>query len=257
MKKTQNILITGASSGIGAGLAEKYSKDGATLYLQGRNTERLEEIANKCRNNGATVHTKIIDVTDTNGMERWIKQVDSNTPLDIVIANAGISAGLGQNGEDGKQVREIFATNIDGVINTVQPVIPLMKARKSGQIAIMSSLAGIRALPSSPAYSASKACVRYYGEALRGVLIKDNVYISVICPSYITTPMTDVNDFPMPLIMSVEKAANIIVSGLTKKKRRIAFPLLIHIPLWLISCLSPVITDPIFSRLPAKPSMKY
>ena len=255
MKIAKNILITGASSGLGAELALAYARVGNVLYLQGRDVNRLENVASRCRTNGAIVRTEIIDVTDVPAMQNWIELADRQTPLDLLIANAGISAGTGGDGESGKQVRKIFATNIDGVINSIQPVIPLMLARKSGQIAIMSSLAGIRTLPSSPAYSASKACVRYYGEALRGNLAKEGVCVSVICPGYVKTPMTDVNNFPMPFIMTAEKAARIIVAGLAKGKGRIAFPLLLYLPLWWLACLSPRITDPFFSRLPAKPSL--
>jgi len=249
----RNILITGASSGIGASLAEHYAKTGATLYLQGRNEKRLESITSICRAHGATVHERAIDVTDASAMESWLLEADRNSPLDLIIANAGISAGTGKNGEGTGQVRRIFATNIDGVINTVQPLIPAMIKRGSGHIAIMSSLASIRALPSCPAYSASKACVRYYGEGLRGWLAPKGVKVSVICPGYIKTPMTDVNTFPMPFIMTVDKATRIIARGLAKNSARIAFPRILYIPLWLLSCLSVRLTDPIFSRLPTKP----
>ncbi len=254
MKIPQNILITGASSGLGAALALEYASLGNTLYLQGRNVDRLKEVVGKCQGMGAEVHSKIIDVTDAEGMENWIWQADAQSPLDLLIANAGISAGTGGNGESSKQVRRIFSTNIDGVINSVQPVIPLMIARKSGQIAIMSSLAGIRALPSSPAYSASKACVRYYGEALRGNLLKHGVSVSVICPGYIKTTMNDVNNFPMQFLINAEKAAKIISRNLAKGRGRIAFPLSLYLPLWWLACISPRLTDQLFSRLPAKPS---
>jgi short-subunit dehydrogenase len=254
MKNPRNILITGASSGLGVALAIHYAKAGNTLYLQGRDAGRLEKVAAQCRLQKAEVHTRIADVTDASAMKEWIEQADVSG-LDLVIANAGISAGMGSDGENSWQVRRIFATNIDGVINTVQPVLPLMLARKSGQIAIMSSLAGIRALPSAPAYSASKACVRYYGEALRGALLRSGVSVSVICPGYIKTPMTDVNNFPMPFIISAEKAARIIAARLAAGRGRIAFPLMLYLPLWWLSCLSQVITDPVFSRLPAKPAL--
>jgi short-subunit dehydrogenase len=254
MKNPQNIAITGASSGIGAALARRYAGPGVHLYLQGRNPARLEEVAASCRKKQAVVHTHILDVTDKDIMQRWLEDADTKTPIDLVIANAGISAGTGGGGESAEQVRQIFATNIDGVINTVQPLIPRMVARKSGQIAIMSSLAGIRGLPSCPAYSASKICVRGYGEALRGWLGKEGVKVSVICPGYIRTPMTDTNDFRMPFIMEADKAALIMMEGLARNKSRIAFPLALYIPLWFLSCLSTFITDPFFARLPAKPS---
>ncbi len=252
MKIPKNILITGASSGIGAALAIEYAHFGNNLYLSGRDAGRLKNVADSCLQRGAKVHTKILDVTDAIEMHKWIERVDAATPLDLVIANAGVSAGMGGDGEDGAQVRRLFATNIDGVINTVQPVIPLMLKRKSGQIAIMSSLAGIRALPSAPAYSASKACVRYYGEALRGVLLKDGVTVSVICPGYIDTAMTAVNQFPMPFIMSAPDAAHKIATSLARGRGRIAFPPMLYIPLWFISCLSPLLTDWVFARLPKK-----
>jgi NADP-dependent 3-hydroxy acid dehydrogenase YdfG len=254
MKIPKNILITGASSGLGAALALEYARPGNILHLLGRNENRLEEVAGKCRALRANVYIKAIDVTDAKAMDDYIKQADASSPLDLLIANAGISAGTGGAIEGDEQVRKIFATNIDGVINSVQPVVPLMLARKSGQVAIISSLAGIRALPSSPAYSASKACVRYYGEALRGNLLKHNVQVSVICPGYVITPMTDVNDFPMPFLMPAQKAAQIIARALKRGRGRIAFPGRLFIPLWWLSCLSPIATDFIFSRLPAKPA---
>lgn len=253
MNMAKNILITGASSGLGAALALEYADSGTTLHLQGRNAVRLDNIAQQCRAKGATVFTKIIDVTDANAMENWVQAADLHAPLDLIIANAGISAGTGiRTSEPAAQVRKLFAVNIDGVINTIHPIIPAMTQRKSGQIAIMSSLAGIRALPSSPAYSASKACVRYYGESLRGNLQKCGVGVNVICPGYITTPMTAVNRFPMPFIMSAEKAAHIIRKKLMRNPTRISFPNALYLPLWWLSCLSPRLTDPLFSRLPAK-----
>ena len=259
MNKTQNtspkhILITGASSGLGAALASHYARSGVALFLQGRNAQRLEQVAEKCRKKGAQVQVKSADVKDAQMMRDYILAADSLMPIDLVIANAGISAGTGGRQEGAGQVSAIFATNVDGVINTIQPLCEAMAARGHGQIAIISSLAGIRALPSCPAYSASKAAVRYYGEALRGALKKSGVKVSVVCPGYIQTPMTDINPFPMPFMMSAEKAAGIIARGLAKNAPRIAFPIRLYLPLWWISCLSPRITNPFFECLPAKPS---
>jgi short-subunit dehydrogenase len=255
MSSFKNVLITGASSGLGRALALHYAKAGVSLHLQGRNQARLDVVSQECEAQGAAVYPRLLDVTDAQGMEDWLKAANAQTPIDLVIANAGISAGSGTKGETAQQARRIFATNVDGVLNTVQPLMSAMLARKSGHIAIISSLAGIRALPSCPSYSASKACVRYYGESLRGWLGAKGVNVSVICPGYITTPMTRVNNFPMPFIMSAEKAAGIIAKGLEKNRARIAFPLPLYLPLWFLSCLSVRITDPFFSRLPAKPNL--
>ncbi len=252
------IAITGASSGLGWALALYYARPNVTLLLQGRNEARLEAIASECRALGAKVEAARIDVMDQDAMSEWLISADSRMPIDLLIANAGISAGSGGgllHGESAEQARKILGVNIDGVVNTIGPIIPRMSKRGSGQIALMASLAGYRGLPSAPAYSASKAAVRVYGEGLRGLLSARGVKVCVICPGYIRTPMTDRNPFRMPFIMSAERAASIIARGLRRNKARIAFPWMLSVPLWLITCLPPRWTDPFFARLPAKPSV--
>jgi short-subunit dehydrogenase len=251
IKTPRKILITGASSGLGAELAKQYATAGVTLFLTGRNSDRLNLVKNACTKKGAEVHVKILDIKNKEELSNWINSI---VELDLVIANAGISAGTGGYGESIKQVENIFATNIDGVIHTIHPAIDIMQKQKNGQIAIISSLAGYRGMPSSPAYSASKAAVKVYGEALRGVLKKDGIALSVITPGYITTPMTNINNFIMPFKMDVEKAAKHIIKKLQKNPARIAFPFPLYFIVWLMSCLPPSIIDPIFSRLPQKPN---
>lgn len=253
MRAPEVILITGASSGLGAALAREYAAEGITLHLLARNGERLMQVANGCRARGAEVRTARIDVTDKEAIAAYIEKADETQPIDLVIANAGISAGTGGTQEPVDQVDAIFAVNVQGVLNTIHPILPRMSARGRGQIAIMSSLAGIRALPSCPAYSASKAAVRYYGDALRGAAKKSGVHVSVICPGYIHTPMTAINDFIMPCVMSPERAARIIRCGLRRKKRRIAFPARLYLPLWWLACLPIFLTDFLFAKLPSKP----
>ena len=248
----QTILITGASSGIGAALAEGYAAPGVTLILTARNNQRLEEVAERCRTKGAQVQLATVDVTDKLGLAEFIKRMDDETPIDLVIANAGISSGSFEGTESLEAAEKVFAVNLDGVINTIHPLIPLMSARGRGQIAIMSSLAGICALPGAPAYSASKAAVRFYGDALRGMLKPHHVHVSVICPGWITTPLTDKNNFPMPFIMPVERAIHIIMRNLQKKKARIAFPLTLYFLLRILAILPVFLSDSFFARLPKK-----
>lgn len=255
MKDPKNIAITGASSGLGAALALHYAASGIILHLQGRDKDRLEKVAAACQTKGAQVYAVLLDVTDADATSRWLQDADAKTPIDLIIANAGVSAGTGIHGEGGDQARRIFSTNIGGVVNSVEPLLPAMISRRRGQIAIMSSLASFRGLPSAPAYSASKACVRAWGEALRGWLSGTGVELSVVCPGYIRTPMTDTNPFPMPFIMDADKAAGIIANGLARNKARIAFPFVLYAAIWLLGCLPPSLTDPLFSRLPAKPSI--
>lgn len=269
MQNPKNILITGASSGIGRALAICYSASGINLFLCGRNLEKLQETKGLCEELGAKVFLEILDVADESAIKNWIEKIDV---LDLVIANAGISAGTAGGSESFAQVKKIFSTNLDGVLNVIHPAIEKMKIKKNkfprdqiadqiadqivGQIALISSLAGMRGLPSSPAYSGSKAAVRVYGEGLRGNLAPFGIEVNVICPGYIKTPMTDVNDFPMPFLMSAEQCAKIIKRDLVKNKSRIAFPFPLYFLVWLAALLSTKITDPIFAKLPGKKALE-
>lgn len=249
MKNPKNIAITGASSGIGAALARHYAAPGITLYLHGRNKERLEQVAAACKKSGATVHIHVGDVRDAEDMRAWL----ADKPLNLAIANAGISAGIGGGGESAAQAKEIFAINVDGVANTVYAALGTMQ--EQGQIAIISSLAGIRGLPSSPAYSASKASVRVWGEGLRGWLRPTGIHVCVVCPGFVRTPLTDVNPYHMPFLMEPEKAARLIARGLAKNKPRIAFPWQLYWPLLLLGALPMPVVDKLLARLPGKPSL--
>jgi short-subunit dehydrogenase len=252
--KPRHILITGASSGLGAALAEAYATDGVVLSLQGRNTDRLRRVAEQAERRGARVTIKKLDVTDAWDMKSWIENCDHREPVDLVIANAGISAGTGGGKETELQSRKIFDVNLTGVLNTIHPVLPLMMARQRGQIAIMSSLAGFRGFAGAPAYCASKAAVRVYGEALRGEMMKHGVAVNVICPGFVKTPMTDVNRFRMPFLMSAEKAARIIKEGLAADRARIAFPWPMYALVRLFSALPSGLLDLTAARLPKKAS---
>ena len=252
MKNPKNILISGAGSGIGRALAISYSAPNVNLFFCGRDEKKLRETKFLCEALKANVSYEILDVCDELLVKNWIEKIEKNYPLDLVIANAGISAGTAGGPESFAQVKKIFSTNLDGVLNVIYPAIEKMRERTKGQIAIISSLAGMRGLPSSPAYSGSKAAVRVYGEALRGNLAPLGIEVNVVCPGYIKTPMTDVNEFPMPFLMSAEKCAAIIKRDLEKNKSRIAFPFPLYFVVWLAALLSTKITDPIFAKLPGK-----
>lgn len=252
MKNPQSILITGASSGIGEALAFHYAQPGVFLALGGRNHSRLEAVARRCRNKGADVSAKTTDVTERDAMRAWIEDMEGTHPFDLVIANAGISGDSGRRGKslDESLTRDIFAVNMAGVLNTIFPVIEPMKKRRRGQLALVSSIAGFRGLPSAPAYSASKVMVKAYGEALRGVLAKDGVEVSVICPGFVESRITANNDFPMPMIMTAGKAARIIARGLTKNRIVITFPWLMGALMWTLNLLPSSWSHRMLSRMP-------
>lgn len=251
-----NIVISGANSGIGRALALAYAAQNVNLFLCARDEKRLQDIKQICLELKANVFTKSVDVRNEVAMAQWIEEIEKNHTIDLVIANAGISAGTSGGTESVKQIKDIFSTNIDGVLNLINPVIEKMKQRRSGQVALIASLAGFRGLPSSPAYSASKAAVRVYAEGLRGNLAEFGIKVNAVCPGYIKTPMTAVNKFYMPFLMPAEKCAQIIKQGLAQNKSRIAFPFPLYFVVWLATLLSTRITDPIFARLPKKSKME-
>ena len=248
----KSILITGASSGIGWALALEYSCAGINLALCGRNPHRLLKIAKLCQAKGARVLYKVIDVRNRLEMADWIAQIDSQNPLDLVIANAGVSSGTNINVSEEEQIRDIFTVNMVGTLNTILPIIEPMRLRKKGQIAVLSSLAGFRGMPSAPAYCASKAAVRSYGEGLRGRLSGDGISVSVICPGFVKSRITDANDFRMPFIMPASKASRLIKKGLKKNPPRIAFPWQSYFFTLFISFLPLSWTDELLSRAPKK-----
>ncbi len=252
MENRTSILITGASSGLGAALAEAYAAPGVRLALGGRDAERLDAVAASCRSAGAEVEVAVVDVVDAEATARWVETADDRRALDLMIANAGISAGSRSTGESAEQVRRILSVNVDGMVSTVLPAIPRMVGRGRGQIAMMASLAGYRGLPGAPAYCASKAAVKVFGEALRGELAGKGVGVSVICPGYIDTPMTQRNRFPMPFLMDAPSAARLIKRRLARNKARIAFPWPMAAAVWLLQALPPGAIDRLLARLPRK-----
>ena len=258
MREPKSVLITGASSGIGEALALSYAAPGAFLALTGRDAARSETVAAACRAKGATVLAETVDAADAAAMADFVGRAHARQPLDLVIANAGISAGSGGKGESAEQAQRIFDVNVGGVVNTVAPAVERMLAKPRagaaprGQVAIVSSLAGFRGFPGAPAYCASKAAVKIWGEALRGELHARGIEVTVICPGYVRTRMTEDNKFRMPLIMDAERAAGIVRRGLARNKARIAFPWRLHFMVQLIAALPPGWIDPLFRRLPRK-----
>lgn len=251
-REFDSILITGASSGLGEALSLAASGPGRRLWLTGRDEARLDAVATACRGKGATVTAAVLNVLDEAAMKEFVERADKESALDLVIANAGISGGTGGGGESDVQAREIFDVNLTGVLNTIHPAIARMRPRRHGQIAVMSSLAALRGFPGAPAYSASKASVKIYAEALRGALAADGIGVSAICPGFVRSRMTAVNDFPMPFLMDADRAAKIILKGLRANRTVIAFPWSMYWMVSLLSLLPPALAVRMLSRLPAK-----
>lgn len=223
----RSIVITGASSGIGRALALEYADKGHLLALTGRDQTRLDEVAAACVKRGGTAVTATIDVRDRQALADWLLEIDARNSVDLLIANAGILGGTpdGISPETNDDSRIILETNIDGLFNTIHPLLPRMIARRRGQIAVMSSIAGLVPLFWCPSYAASKAAAYSYGMSLRDSLRPHGVSVSVICPGFVDTPMTaQLSGSRRSREFSAEKAAVLIRQGLERNKALIAFP---------------------------------
>jgi short-subunit dehydrogenase len=251
----RHVLITGASSGLGHALALECAGSEVVLHLSGRDGARLEATAGACRAAGAEVRTAVLDVRDATAMEAWIMAAGR---LDLVIANAGVSGGTGGVEEPAAQARLIFETNVTGVINTVQPALRAMVEQQPGpeglrgRIAVVASLAAFVAAPHAPAYSAAKAAVQRWAEALDGVERARGIRLHAICPGYVRTPMTAVNEFWMPLLMEPADAARRTLTGIARGRCRVAYPWPLYLAARLAGALPPGLRNGIFTRLPAK-----
>ena len=246
----RTIVITGASSGIGEALAVRYARAGAVLGLVGRDRERLERVAERCRAAGSEVHLGLIDVCDRAALASWLQDLDRSSPVDLLIANAGVMTGVpsGEQLEDAEAAYRLMQINVLGMMNTVQPLLPAMVARGHGQIGIMSSVSALSPLPDAPSYSASKAAVLSYGIALRDRIYHTGVRVSVLCPGYITSPMTSRLRGWKPFEMTPEAAAKRLVAGLARERALVAFPW----PLVLLARSSRLLPDKL-RRIGMKP----
>ena len=252
-----HVLITGASSGLGRALAEACARPGAVLHLSGRDGPRLAEAAAACRAKGAEVREAVLDVQDAAAMAAWIGGAGR---LDLVIANAGVSAGTGGATEPPDQVRRIFAINVTGVLNTALPAIEAM-ARQApgadglrGRVAVIASLAAFVAAPGAPAYCATKAAVQRWAEALDASERRRGIRLHAICPGYVRTPMTAQNPFPMPFLMDADEAARRTLAGIARGRLRIAYPWPTYALARIAGALPPAVRAWIFTRMPAKPA---
>ena len=167
-----------------------------------------------------------IDICARERLNAWLTTFDTLSPIDLLIVNAGIMGGAAPNDaiERPDSSRAIIETNVIGALNTIHPILPRMIARGSGQIAILSSIAGFIPLPDAPTYAASKAALLSYGLGLRGALYDKGIKVNVICPGYVSTPMFAQEHGWKPFEMTPERAAALIWRGLERDKSIITFP---------------------------------
>ena len=218
----KTIWITGASSGIGKALAIKFSKEGWNVAISARRENLLEEIA-KSNNN---IYPFPLDVTNSEKCKSIFESVIKKTgEINISVFCTGIHDPKSEKKLNIEKIREIMEVNFFGTVNSINAIYDYYKEKKSGQISIVSSVAGYRGLPAAGAYCASKSALSSFAESLYFDLKRFNVRVSLVNPGFIKTPMTDQNDFPMPMMKSAEFAAEQMFKGLTQKKAfEIHFP---------------------------------
>lgn len=237
------ILITGASGAIGQALALKYAHRGHYLLLQGRRRQSLERLAEQCRQQGADAEVQALDLTDSDARRSWLEQLTGDNLPDLVIANAGINISNTGEGEDPAHSQQLLEVNLMAPVALASELAPAMRKRGSGQLVFISSLAAWYGLPVTPSYSASKAGLKAYGEALRGWLAPYGVGVSVVMPGYVSSPMAAAMPGPKPWQWSAERAARVIYRGVERNSARISFPFPLNIGSWCLAVLPSAVSQ--------------
>jgi short-subunit dehydrogenase len=222
----KTILITGASSGIGAALARAHARSGVALMLWGRDAARLDDVAGQCRALGATVTSQIFDLRDAAGFAARLAAADAATPIDLVIFNAG----LGGSVPDDARAEAPETAQAVAEVNFVAPVVganvmaDAMAKRGAGQIVLIGSISESYPLPMAPTYAATKAGLRLFAEALGLRLSKHGVMVTLVSPGFIDTPMSRKVPEAKPFLITADAAAAVIARGIAAQKRVIVVP---------------------------------
>ena len=215
------VWITGASTGIGAEVARQMAAAGVSVATSARKAEQLAAAAQR----NSHLKPYPLDVTDVAAVAATFARIESELgAVDLVIAGAGTYAPVSLDTFRPEPFRHMYEVNYLGVINVLSAVLPVFRARRSGHIAWIASVAGYRGLPRAAAYGPTKAALINLAESLKPELEADGVAVTVINPGFVKTPLTAQNDFEMPYLMEVEEAARLTIAGLAAGKFEVAYP---------------------------------
>ncbi len=218
-------IVTGASSGIGWALAQRLARSGYKVGLVARRQEKLQELAAEITANGGTSALAPADIADRAQTVAAIREVGQQLgPVDLLIANAGVGMPTVLEPMNIADIEAMVRVNLLGVVYSLEAVLPEMLRRGQGHVAAISSQAAYKGLPGESAYCASKAAVNTYLEGLRIHLRDKGIAVTTVCPGFVHTPMTAVNEFHMPFVMRADEAARRIVKALARKCKVYNFP---------------------------------
>ena len=243
-------FITGASSGLGMGLALQLAQEGYAVGLAARREARLEEVADKVREQGGTAGIFPCDVSQRDQVAGAIQRCEEELgPVDLLVANAGVSINTRVEAFDAVEIERVIRINLLGAVYATEAVLEGMLERDRGQIVAVSSIAGFAGLPMSAAYSASKGGMTNFFESLRIDLRGSGVDVTVITPGFVKTPMTAHNLHPMPFLMDLEPAVELMTRAIRKRKKSLAFPWPLAAVAWSIRLLPRPAYDWLVSRV--------
>ncbi len=230
----KKVWITGASSGIGRALAKEMATRGALIAITARNRQALEELRDEILSGqsyyiGERQYEAVLclpfDVTDRHANQTAVVDIRNLWgSLDIAFFNAGTAEYIDINHFDAEIFERTIKTNFLSMVYGIEAVLPLLRGRSGVQLGGMSSTVSFGGIPRAEAYGASKAAIRNMLQALRVHLVHQNIQVFTVCPGFVRTPLTDKNDFPMPLRIEADEAARIIADGIAKRKQEISFP---------------------------------
>lgn len=248
----RGIFITGASSGIGEALARHYAGPDTAIGLFARRREALERLAASLPGRSAVYCADVADrAAIAAAAQNFIARFGAP---DLVIANAGVSVGTrGDELEDVDKLRRVLEVNVAGLAATLAAFAPAMRAAGGGTLCGIASVAGFRGLPGAGAYSASKAAALAWLEALRAELAGSGLAVVAICPGYIDTPMTRVNQYRMPFLLPADEAARRIARAIAARRRLAVIPWQMALISLLLRALPGWLYDRLAARAPRKP----
>jgi len=241
------ILITGASSGIGAEFARQYATLDNELFLLARREEKLQELKNELQNRCQNITLIVVDVRDFEVLQQKLRKLDT---FDMVILNAGISLGHRHTSIPTiEEFKNLYDVNVLSQHAVLEILLPKMVAQKSGKVVFISSLASLFSMPSSKIYSSSKRALNAYAEGIRYKYAKENIKVTTILPGFVKSELTDKNDFNMPMLLDTDEGVRLMKKAIERDKEFYAFPLRFYLIIKLFNLLPSLLRQRIVNYL--------